>query len=541
MNGRRPSLWSTGRASDREPLFNPSTLVKVIGIFVIPATAGVLLLFLDPALVALVTVALYASLWLLFNPFPALLLYLLLVAVRPQEGTVQLEAIHVERLSAVLAMLGWGLQAAVRRAPVTFSRGVAGWLFAFVLVCFCSIFTSVWKAAAMDAWIELIKAGVLFFLVSQLVDSPKRLYAFLIVFALGHVWMAGESVRLYYSEGYDYTRMGILRATTSSVSRGDPNSLAASLLLAVCLGIYTIRSRARVLWRLVWFVVVCAGSFVVVLTGSRAAMFAALFMLLYVWVRSGKKVAVAALAVIVVAGVWLAMPLQYKDRFMTTFDFERNPSAGESARGRITGLKVGAQMFLDRPLLGVGVGNFSVAHATRYSPADYQSWLQAHNLLAQVAGETGLLGVLTFAGFVVATMRLAGRLSRAPRLLPPPSPGAPQPAAPASGASPGTGPPRLGAWSPRARLSRATPDAASLTGSDDASFVGSVARASLASIWLLLFLGLFGHNAMRFNWYVNAGLVSACAVIMPTVLKSRCSDEPTENEGSPGNTGPSGT
>jgi O-antigen ligase len=500
---RQRLLWSTGRAPDREPLFSTTALVKVMGIVVIPATAGVLLLFLDPALVALVTVALYGSLWLLFNPFPALLLYLLLVAVRPQEGIAQLEAIHVERLFAVLAILGWGLQAGVRRAPVTFSRGVAGWLVAYVVVCFCSIFTSLWKLAAVDAWIELLKAVVLFFLISQLVDSPRRLIVILAVFALGHLWMAGESIRLYYSEGYDYMRMGILRATTSSVSRGDPNSLAASLLLAVCLGIYTIRSRAGVFWRLMWFCVICAGGFVVVLTGSRAAMSAALFMLFYVWLRSRKKLVVAACAVIVVAGVWLAMPLQYKDRFMTTFDFERNPSAGESARGRITGLRVGAQMFLDRPLLGVGVGNFSVAHAMRYSSPDYRSWLQAHNLLAQVAGETGLLGVIAFAGFVIASMRLAGRLSTPPR---------PVPVVRSNGGA----------------VSRANPPpgAAPLTGSDDASFIGSVARASLASFWLLLFLGLFSHNVMRFNWYVNAGLVSACAVILPSILTKPGSEPP---------------
>ena len=503
MKGQR-SLWSTGRTPDREPLFSTSALMKVMGIVVIPAAAGVLLLFLDPALVALVTVALYASLWLLFNPFPALLLYLLLVAVRPQEGVAQLEAIHVERLFAVLAMLGWGLQAAVKRAQVTYSRGVAGWLAAYVVVCFCSIFTSLWKFAAVDAWIELLRAVVLFFLISQLVDSPKRLFVLMAVFALGHLWMAGESIRLYYSEGYDYMRMGILRATTSSASRGDPNSLAASLLLAVCFGIYTIRSRAGVIWRLLWFCLMGVASFVVVLTGSRSAMFGALFMLFYVWIRSRRKVVVAACAVIVVAGVWLAMPLQYKDRFMTTFDFERNPSAGESARGRITGLKVGAQMFLDRPLLGVGVGNFSVAHATQYSPPGYRSWLQAHNLLAQVAGETGLLGLIAFAGFVIASMRLAGRLSAPPRPVPSflPNAGAPSRA----------NPPPSGA--------------ASLTGSDDASFVASVARACLASFWLLLFLGLFGHNVMRFNWYVDAGLVSACAVMLPSILPKPGNERP---------------
>jgi O-antigen ligase len=224
-------------------------------------------------------------------------------------------------------------------------------------------------------------------------------------------------------------------------------------------------------------------------------MLAALLMLFYVWLRSRQKLLVAAGVVVIVAAVWLAMPLQYKDRFITTFDLERNPSAAESARGRITGLKVGAEMFFDRPLLGVGIGNFSAAHAMLYSPSGSRSWLQAHNLLAQVAGETGLLGVIAFAGFVIASMRLAGRLSSTPR-----------------SALPG--------WAhglPVNAGAQQLPGSVSLIGSDDSSFVSSTARAALACIWLLLFLGLFAHNLLRFNWYLNAGLISACGAMMPSL------------------------
>jgi len=471
----------------------------VIGIFVIPVTAALMLLFFDPAMVVVVTVALYLSLWLLFNPFPALLLYLILMAVRPQEGIVQLEAIHVERLFAVLAILGWGLQAAIHKKSLWLPRGVAGWLFAFVLVCFCSIFTAIWKLGSAEAWIELLKAVVLFFLVSQLVNTPRRLFVMLLVLAFGHIWMAGESLRLYYSEGYDYVRMGIVRATTSSVSRGDPNSLAASLLMAICFGIYTLRSRAELVWRISWLLVIAAGGFVVVLTGSRAAMLAGLFLLFYVWLKSRAKIPVAALAIVLVVVVWLAMPGQYRDRFMTTFDFERNPSAAESARGRITGLTVGAKMFMDRPLLGVGVGNFSVAHATMYSPEDRPSWLQAHNLLAQVVGETGILGVITFAGFVIAGMRLAGRLSNASS----------------------HGPPRSGALQ-----SGKTSPASTWADPGDVAFLSSVGTASLGILWLLLFFGLFGHNMMRFNWYLTSGLLAACAGMLRSEKTLPSQEEP---------------
>jgi O-antigen ligase len=452
-------------AVSQRPLISAKTLVTVVGVFVIPVTAGVMLLFYDAALVAVITVALYASLWLLFNPFPALLLYVVLVAVRPQEGIAQLEIIHVERLCAVLAMLGWGLQAAIGKKVRPVSYGVTGWFLAFVVVCFLSIFTSVWKMAALTAWTELLKLGVLFFLVSQLVDTPRRLFVFLFVFAVGHIWMGSESLRLYFSEGYDYVRMDVLRATTTSVSRGDPNSLAASLLLAACLGVYTLRSHRNLLWRICWLATIGVTCVLVVISGSRAAMVAVLFFLFYLWATGRSKVPLGLVLVLVVIVGWFAMPSQYQDRFMTAFDFERNPSATESARGRVRGLRAGAEMFLDRPLLGVGIGNFSTARGMIYSPVDNPSWFRSHNLLAQVGGETGILGVITFGGFVIACMREAARVRR------------------------------------RLRSADAR----------EARIVIAVSSAALAICWILLFLGIFGHNLMRYNWYLTAGLISACA------------------------------
>ncbi|MFH0778432.1 MAG: hypothetical protein V2A71_07345, partial [Candidatus Eisenbacteria bacterium] len=326
------SLAEIGRlripeAVPQEPLVSTRTLTTILGVFAIPVTAGVLLLFYEPILVAVITAALYVSLWFLFNPFPGFLLYMILVTVRPQEGIPQLEAMHVERLCAVLALLGWSLQAGVSRRILPLSRPIASWFFAFVVVCFLSIFTSVWKLAAVNAWIELLKLGVLLLLTSQLVSSPRRLFILLLVFAISNAWMATESLRLYFSEGYDYVRMGIVRATTDSMSRGDPNMLAASLLLAACMGLYVVRAHKKLIWMLPWLGVVVAGSVVVVLTGSRAAMLAVLFLLLYIWATSRKKFAMTLVVIAVVVAGWYSMPSQYQERFLTTFDFEMNPSA----------------------------------------------------------------------------------------------------------------------------------------------------------------------------------------------------------------------
>jgi O-antigen ligase len=473
----REGLRRTSSLTQR-PLVSTKKLVTIVGVFIIPVIAGVLLPFYDATTVGVITVALYASLWLLLNPFQALLLYMVLVAVRPQEGIVQLQVIPVERLCAVLAMLGWGLQVAVGKTMRPISRSIGGWLLAFTAVCFFSIFTSVWKLWAFNAWIEMLKLGVLFFLISQLVDTHKRLFVFLLIFAVGHFWMAAESLRLYYSEGYDYTAMGIVRATTGSASRGDPNSLAASLVLCICFGLYTFRASRNFFLRLSWAGAICVGSVVVILTGSRAAMLGFLFLLLYMWLTSRKKLLTGTIIAIILVCARFTMPLQYRERFMTTFDFKKNPSATESAMGRIEGLKVGTKMFLDRPLLGVGVGNFGVAHGMLYSPPRERSWMEAHNVIAQIGGETGILGLITFTGFLIACMRGAAR----------------------------------------ARSMLSSVDTAEAKG------IVAVCRACMAAFWLLLVLGQFGHNMMRYNWYLNAGLVSACLIMASSTLRPTSHD-----------------
>jgi O-antigen ligase len=200
-------------------------------------------------------------------------------------------------------------------------------------------------------------------------------------------------------------------------------------------------------------------------------MLGSLFLLLYMWLTSRKKLLTGTIIAIVLVCARFTMPLQYRERFMTTFDFKKNPSATESAMGRIEGLKVGTQMFLDRPLLGVGVGNFGVAHGMLYSPPRERSWMEAHNVIAQIGGETGILGLITFTGFLIACMRGAAR----------------------------------------ARSMLSSVDTAEAKG------IVAVCRACMAAFWLLLVLGQFGHNMMRYNWYLNAGLVSACLVMASSI------------------------
>ncbi|MBK8984680.1 MAG: O-antigen ligase family protein [Chloroflexi bacterium] len=102
--------------------------------------------------------------------------------------------------------------------------------------------------------------------------------------------------------------------------------------------------------------------------------------------------------------VWQFLPAQYTDRIGTLGSLvgagrDTAVTSEVSFRGRLSETTVAWQMFLDHPILGVGLANFS---------ANYQDYSQnygldrrlearaAHSLYLEIAAETGLMGLLAF-------------------------------------------------------------------------------------------------------------------------------------------------
>jgi O-antigen ligase len=66
--------------------------------------------------------------------------------------------------------------------------------------------------------------------------------------------------------------------------------------------------------------------------------------------------------------------------------------ANTSADGRWYGFLAGIEMFRDRPLLGVGIGNFKDYRVAKCDGI----YLSAHNLPGELLGELGICGGVTF-------------------------------------------------------------------------------------------------------------------------------------------------
>jgi O-antigen ligase len=106
-------------------------------------------------------------------------------------------------------------------------------------------------------------------------------------------------------------------------------------------------------------------------------------------------------AIILLGGALIATPFlpeSFWSRMTSTFDSELDASQFTGSReARATVMKEGIQTFLERPLTGVGAGQFR-----NYDfPGRQERWRRSHNALIEVASEIGIVGLFAFVFLIV--------------------------------------------------------------------------------------------------------------------------------------------
>jgi O-antigen ligase len=89
------------------------------------------------------------------------------------------------------------------------------------------------------------------------------------------------------------------------------------------------------------------------------------------------------------------LPASYWHRLASITDDNKDEHASRQARSTL--MRESYATFLERPLTGVGAGQFK-----NYKPEGRtEAWRESHNALLQVAAELGILGVAAFAFLIV--------------------------------------------------------------------------------------------------------------------------------------------
>lgn len=375
--------------------------------------------------------------------------YMFLFIDRPFEVWPWLGDLHIERVYMLFTLGMWVVYPNKRFLPNVQHAAY----FAFGSAVLLAWAVSPWSAygqPVVEDWLKIVVFYVL--LVTTIHDEEGLKHV-----AVGFVAVMGlyllHSFREYLGGRHTY-RMGIARMIGVDETLGDPNSFGASIVFAlpVVVALWKAQIGGKP-GRVLLFGYVGLSSLCVLLTGSRSSLLGLLvWFAVVIW---GTKYRLKALALFAAMApvAFVALPESLQTRFETIINPAVGPAnARESGEGRYHGFVMGFELWANSPLTGVGPG--------AWRPAT-NSKIESHNLYGQLVGETGALGAASFVMLLLcfwANLRMIRRIRR-----------------------------EVPAW--------------------QNDLVFTLPAAIGLAVFLLLFMGNFGHNLFRFTWLWYGGFL----------------------------------
>lgn len=333
----------------------------------------------------------------LARPYIGLLALLIVMELQPGELYPYLAPLHLERVIAAMLLLGFILHGAKWRFPAP-----TKWFLAFYGAMILSVPLAFWRANTVSTCIAFAETVVFVLFTTALLTTEARIRWFLLVDVLLVDWLGGSALWNYHHGVWLYT-MDIERAIGVTSSAGDPNTMATTLLTSIPFSILLMNRENPVWMRFTGLASIVIAVLTIIDTGSRSAAIGIVFLVALIAFRKRKNLVYIPILVALSPVVWYAIPQQYKARYETVDDLKGDLSY----QNRLRSWQGGIAMFESNPLTGIGPGNYAIANGEKFWPGSGRKvWLQAHSLYFQTLGEMGLMGIVTFGGYLICVFRL---------------------------------------------------------------------------------------------------------------------------------------
>lgn len=354
------------------------------------------------------------------------------------------------------------------RRPSTAGAAAANGLVLAILAFFATLLMSMplsfWPTRSLETLIRIAKYFAIFIMVVRVIDEPWKLRAFLWTYvAMVALIVAEPFLGVFLGSAEFETKQGYPKLLGVTGLWKHYNSLggfaAANLPFLYYLG----SAERSVLRRVVLLAVAICSLGAVVYTGSRTAYLGVGFVFAGIIWHSQRRAKALAGALLAAATVWLLMPAHYQAQLLTlgqvgaVVSEELEPGA-DSMVTRWEIVKDAWSIFLDHPIVGVGVDAFPTARGRKFD-----RWQDTHNLYLQVLTNAGIPGAAAFGALVFLML---GTLRRA----------------------------------------RIALDA---SGDPDAHWLKQVSLAVTVFLLARLGVGLFGMDLYENYWWLAAGLAFA--------------------------------
>jgi len=411
--------------------------------------------------------------------------YVALFIIRPWEVLLPwLADIYFEKVYA-LCMIAVVFLSGKKQLRQDFQALTVILLFAAVVLS--AIFSEISAKIPLISWeqvYEYLTIVIFFFILMAVIRTRYELVFVVTCYIVTMAVYLAKSQWEFFVYGQHRYDMGVYRLCGIELTFGGPNSLAMSIVvsLPMLVFLWSVRNEFSVGWPIFWkkwfprFLVFYAWLALssVILTNSRSGMVSFVLFVILVTFRGrgiGRKLIYILLGMILLVTLWFALPQEKKDRFRTIWDPESGPASAQvSAEGREEGFKAGMIMFERFPLTGVGIGKF-IPYRVRYLDGIP---LNAHNLAGQVLGETGIVGGGAFLLMIMVTL--------------------------------------INCYKLRALAKKSRSD-------KSLEMFSNLGLACRDAIILLLFEGIFAHNALRYNWLWLAAFSTSALYFARHIVK----------------------
>lgn len=321
-------------------------------------------------------------------------------------------------LMIVAIFVKWFIE---RRIPGGWGRA-AILIGAYGIVVFSSLLYASDFSYAWGAFLNFIKDGIIAVVIAILVRSGKTFEGVTWTLIAVGIFIGSISAFQGLTGTYDndfggFGQVGfqnIIGETDGnrlSGPVGDPNFYAQSMLVLIPIALNRFLKEDRWLLKLLggWAFVV--STLAVVFSYSRGAAVALVIMLLFWVLHTPPRITDVLIGILLVVIIVVFVPNPYVARLATITDVfggRQGVLSDVSYRGRASEVIAAWLMFIDHPIVGVGVENYPVYYQDYSRKLGLDPRLeerQAHSLYLQVAAETGLAGILVFGTLLVMMMR----------------------------------------------------------------------------------------------------------------------------------------
>jgi O-antigen ligase len=248
-----------------------------------------------------------------------------------------------------------------------------------------------------------LKTVIIFVLMVNLIDTRRRIYSLWKLVVVCGAALGVGAIRSYMKGEFNAQGLRIEGFVGGMFENPNDLATALNLLLPFAVALTLVSKGLARLFYLVCAAVLAVGIMVTLSRGGFLGLIASGGVLLWKLGR-GRRLQTTLAAGLICGILFVVMPGGYGARIATIINNEEDQTGSALERREL--MERAASLAVDRPVVGVGMGNFHI-----YSIREKE----AHNAYLEIAAELGVMGLIAYLIVIFAPLRSLRRIERQTR------------------------------------------------------------------------------------------------------------------------------